>query len=76
MVEVAIPDADGTVRTITVAFRPRNKKDVKKSYISKEATRMTIGVQRFAILMTAEEMDKIDSSSQQQVPLTSEMTLN
>ena len=76
MVEVATPDADSTVRTITVAFRPRHKADIKKSYISKEATRMTIGVQRFATLMTAEEMDKIDASSQQQVPPASETTLN
>ena len=56
MVEVAAPDEDGVVRTITVAFRPRHKADNGKPYATKNATRMTIGVQRFAVLMTLDEM--------------------
>ena len=60
MVEEAVPDDDNVVRTITVAFRPRHKKDTGKPYVAKNANRMTIGVQRFAVLMTTDEM----SSSQ------------
>ena len=56
MVETAAPDEDGVVRTITVAFRPRHKADTGKPFVAKTATRMTIGVQRFAVLMTVDEM--------------------
>ena len=35
MVEVAKPDDDGVVRTVTVAFRPRNKRDTGKPYVAK-----------------------------------------
>ena len=74
MVEEAPLDEDGVVRTVTVAFRPRHKADTGKPYVAKTATRMTIGVQRFAMLMTVEEMQVQgqDYASKS----TSEMTVN
>ena len=71
MVEVADQDDDGVVRTITVAFRPRHKRDVGKPYATKEAQRMKIGAQRFAVLMAIEEMDQMKVD-----PQASEMTVN
>ena len=59
VVEVARLDDDGVVRTVTVAFRPRHKKDTGKPYASKEAQRMTIGAQRFAVLLAIEEVDSM-----------------
>ena len=56
MVEEARQDEDGVVRTVTVAFRPRHKKDAGKPYASKDAQRMTIGAQRFAVLLAVEEV--------------------
>ena len=56
MVEEAKPDQDGIVRTVIVAFRPRHKRDTGRPYVSKDSQRLEIGVQRFAVLMTAEEM--------------------
>ena len=61
VVEVAKKDDDGVVRTVTVAFRPRHKKDAGKPYAPKEAQRMTIGAQRFAVLMAVEEVDNMAS---------------
>ena len=75
MVEKASPDQDGIVRTVTVAFRPRNKRDVGKPYVTKDAQRMEIGVQRFAVLMAVEEMDKM-AQKDEAAPLASETTLN
>ena len=57
VVEAAKVDDDGVVRTVTVAFRPRHKKDAGKPYAPKEAQRMTIGAQRFAVLLAVEEVD-------------------
>ena len=80
MVEDAKEDDDGVVRTMTVAFRPRNKRDTGKPYVSKTAQKLTIGVQRFAVLLAADEVlesEERDSvSSDSSPPLTSEMTLN
>ena len=58
MVETAVPDDDGVVRTVTVAFRPRNKRDNGKPYVSKNAHRLQIGVQRFAVLLAREEREQ------------------
>ena len=80
MVEVAKPDDDGVVRTVTVAFRPRNKRDTGKPYVTKTAQRLEIGVQRFAVLLAAEETEEMravaSGDTHPQVPLTSEMTEN
>ena len=76
VVEDAAPDDDEVVRTITVAFRPRHKKDLGKPYVSKDAVRMMIGVQRFAVLMTAEEMDHGQGVPSEPQDLLSEKTLN
>ena len=76
MVEDAVPDEDDVVRTITVAFRPRHKKDLGKPYVAKDAVRMTIGVQRFAVLMTVEEMGGSQGVSGEPEDSRSEMTLN
>ena len=73
MVEVANQDDDGVVCTVTVAFRPRHKSDTGKPYIPKSAVRMTIGVQRFAVLLAVEEMS---SSLEASVDAASEMTEN
>ena len=61
VVEVAKEDDDGVVRTVTVAFRPRHKKDAGKPYAPKEAQRMTIGAQRVAVLLAVEEVDSMTS---------------
>ena len=79
MVERAEPDDDGIVRTVTVAFRPRNKRDTGKPYVTKNAQRMTIGVQRFAVLMAIEEQGRTRTSDEAEdlgVPRSSETTLN
>ena len=77
LVEDALPDEDGVVRTITVAFRPRRKTDTGKPYTVKSATRMTIGVQRFAVLMTANEMtSSTEEDAKQGTNPASETTLN
>ena len=75
MVETADKDDDGVVRTVTVAFRPRHKRDLAKPYVSKEAQRMTIGVQRFAVLMAIEEIDSFKTAEGRD-PHASEMTVN
>ena len=75
MVETAKKDDDGVVRTVTVAFRPRHKRDLNKPYVAKEAQRMTIGVQRFAVMMAIEEIDSIHTPNGQD-PESSEMTEN
>ena len=56
MVEEAKEDDDGVVRTVTVAFRPRNKRDTGRPYVSKMAQKLTIGVQRFAVLLATDEV--------------------
>ena len=56
VVEEAKLDEDGVVRTVTVAFRPRHKRDAGKPYAPKGAQRMTIGAQRFAVLLAVEEV--------------------
>ena len=80
MVETVHPDAEGLVRTVTVAFRPRHKRDTGKPYVTKTAQHMTIGVQRFAVLMSVEEMggleNKPDSKDSSVDQLASEMTEN
>ena len=77
MVEVADPDEDGVVRTVTVAFRPRHKSETGKPYVSKEAKRMTIGVQRFATLMTVTDMHELAAPPvDQEKVAASEMTEN
>ena len=76
MVDDAVPDEDGVVRTIVVAFRPRHKKDLGKPYVAKDAVRMTIGVQRFAVLMTVEEMCSSQGISGEPEDSASEMTEN
>ena len=75
MVETADQDDDGVVRTVTVAFRPRHKRDLNKPYVSKEAQRMTIGVQRFAVLMAIEEINSLHTSESRR-PEVSKMTEN
>ena len=76
MIETAAPDDDGVVRTVTVAFRPRNKRDTGKPYVSKEAQRMTIGSQRFAVLLAAEEAEVQQTQQEEDPPAASEMTEN
>ena len=60
VVEKAEADEDNVIRTVTVAFRPRHKRDNGKPYASKDAQRMTIGAQRFAVLMASEELKKME----------------
>ena len=76
MVEAANPDQDGVVRTVTVAFRPHHKSDTGRHYMTKNANRMTIGVQRFTVLLTAEEMSSGQEQEKEQVPAASKMMLN
>ena len=80
MVEEVFPDEDGIVRTVVVALRPRHKRDQGKPYASKTAQRLTVGVQRFAVLMAVEEMDSLGAPLPEQgsgvVPPASEMTVN
>ena len=65
---------------MTVAFRPRNKRDHGKPYVSKEAQRLKIGVQRFAVLMAAEEVEEAKRGDSEvcspSIPHASEMTEN
>ena len=60
-----MPDEDDVVRTITMAFRPRHKKDLGKPYVAKDA-----------VLMTVEEMDDSQGVSGEPEGSRSEMTLN
>ena len=80
VVETASPDDDGVVRTVTVAFRPRHKSDKGKPYAPKTAQRMTIGVQRFAVLMAVEEVSallpEVQVQQKEVSPDASEMTEN
>ena len=76
MVETANPDDDGVVRTVTVAFRPRHKSDSGKPYCHKTAKTMTIGVQRFAVLLAVDHDTAMDSGPLEEVPSASETTLN
>ena len=76
VVEAAEPDEDDVVRTITVAFRPRHKADTGKPFAPKTATRMTIGVQRFAVLMTVDEMNSQAVCQGSPSEPASEMTVN
>ena len=71
-VEGVEPDVDQVVRTVTVSFRPRNKRDTGKPYVSKTAQRLEIGVQRFAVLMAQEELQNLGKIHSQ----ASETTLN
>ena len=72
VVEEAKEDEDGMVRTVSVAFRPRHKRDTGKPYASKDAQRMVIGAQRFAVLMAVKEMETMKDATNQ----NSEMRVN
>ena len=77
----ADPDQDGLVRTITVAFRPRHKRDVGKKYRAKIPVELTIGVQRFAVMLPVEEQtapqdDLVEKPTLPLPPVTSAMTVN
>ena len=80
----ADPDQDGLVRTIQVELRPRHVSDRGKAYKSKKPVVMVIGVQRFAVMLPAEEQvgksledrPADDDASQEAPPRSSEMTLN
>ena len=78
MVEIADADDDGIVRTVSVAFRPRNKRDTGRPYTTKAAQRLKIGVQRFAVLMPVEEtsghVEGSDMDQEPSAPPPSEMT--
>ena len=82
MVVVADPDDDGVVRMVSVGFRPRHKSDNGKPYASKAEQTMTIGAQRFAVLMAVEEVDKMAQQQpsrdckESSAPHLSGMTLN
>ena len=66
------------VRTVTVAFRPKNQKDVGKPYMTKDPQKLVIGVQRFAVLMATEEAEKLKAGGvlDDSRPPPSEMTEN
>ena len=80
----AVPDEDGLVRTINVAFRPRHVKDRGKKYRTKAPLDMDIGVQRFAVMLPVEEQEARMESEDAVVPVevetvplqASEMTEN
>ena len=76
----AAEDDNGKVRTITVQFQPRHVKDIPKPYRKKVPVEMTIGVQRFAVLLPAEEQAEgnvtLCDLQKDQVPEASEMMLN
>ena len=82
VVVVADPDDDGVVRTVSVGFRPRHKSDSGKPYASKAEQTMTIGAQRFAVLMAVEEVDQMAQQQpsrdckESSAPQLSRMTLN
>ena len=69
-VDQAEADEDNVVRTVTVSFRPRHVKDNGKPYKSKQPHSLTIGAQRFAVLLAQEEIEG------SQLPQASEMTEN
>ena len=70
VVETAKVDDDGVVRTVTVAFRPRHKKDAGKPYAAKESQRMTIGAQRFAVLLAVEEVEGMAAGNSETVSIS------
>ena len=75
------PGADGLVRTITVSLRPRHVSDRLHGYKYKVPVEMELGVQRFAVLLPAEEQASIGQqvcgqSEEGEVPDASEMTEN
>ena len=72
----AHPGSDGLVRTITVEFRPRRATDKGAGYKSKVPQSIEIGVQRFAVMLAVEEQSSGLQSGQQEVPASSEMTVN
>ena len=48
------PDTHGVVRTCAISFRPRHRAETGPQYRAKEPESMTIGVQRFAVLLPVE----------------------
>ena len=72
----AHPGSDGLVRTITVEFRPSRATDKGAGYKTKVPQSIKIGVQRFAVMLAVEEQSSSLQSGQQEVPASSEMTVN
>ena len=72
-VVVAKPDSDGKVRTVEVEFRPRHVRDIPKPYITKPPVRMTIGVQRFAVLLPMEEQIAQQGKAQEEPNLPTDL---
>ena len=52
----AVPDDTGTVRTVEVALRARNKKEKLLPYKPKPLTIIPVGIQRLVLLTPAEEL--------------------
>ena len=57
----ADPDDTGTVRTVEVALRPRNKKEKLLPYKPKPLTVIPVGVQRLVLLTPTEELPDQES---------------
>ena len=54
-VDQTFPGQDGHVRTIEVSFRPRHTTEKVLPYCHKKSNKITVGVQRFALLCPIEE---------------------
>ena len=54
-----LPDDTGTVRTVEVALRPRNKKEKLLPYKSKKPFIIPVGVQRLALLVPTDELPEL-----------------
>ena len=54
-----LPDDTGTVRTVEVALRPRNKKEKLLPYKYKKPFIIPVGVQRLALLVPTDELPEL-----------------
>ena len=56
------PDANGLVRTVTILYRKRDKREKKREYNAKHMVREKVGVQRLVLIQSANENDDADDS--------------
>ena len=56
------PDANGLVRTVTILYRKRDKREKKREYNAKHMVREKVGVQRLVLIQSANENDIADDS--------------
>ena len=58
------PDCHGIVRTVTVALKPRDKRERLLPYKPKALREMTIGVQRLVVFLPVEETRVTDDKTE------------